>query len=348
MATQVSIDVITSAEAARALEPEWDALAVAHARTPFALPALALSWWQHMGRGELLLVAARNRSGELLAVGPFHQRTMGSLRVARWLGTGLGSVAELVQQPDTPEAASAIWRALAEQVQVLDLIECRDDGDGLLELRRSPDWTTELRVADLCPVLDLSRLTSLDEFLARGSLRRHLERRGRKVTAAGSSFAVEVVTDPEDLGRVLPEITEVYDESERAHPRQHLLADPWRPFVVAGLTAAAERGQLVVFVGRLDDRAVAFDVVLRIGTTLADWVGRYRPDAAPFSVGHLLIRQVVQWALDNGITTIVRKAGTASVTSSHRTSFTPRIIIAPTRTSAGAMLGYSTVPVAVV
>ncbi len=299
------VEILTSTDAARAIEPEWDALAVAYGRTPFALPAMALSWWRHAGQGELLVIAVRGRSGELLAVGPFHLRRLAGVRVARWLGTGLGSVAEVVSRPDVPAAAEAVWHALADRAQLLDLSECRGDGVGLLELRRSTGWRTDLHVVDLCPILDLSNLSSVDELLAdRSNLRKKLPRYDRAVAARGSSFAVEVVTDPADFVRVLPEVTEVCDEAEAAQPRHHIFRGPHAPFAVEALTTAAARQQLVAFVGRLDGRAVAFDIALRIGDTLADWVGRYRPEVAELSVGHLVLRDVVRWSLDNGITTV--------------------------------------------
>jgi CelD/BcsL family acetyltransferase involved in cellulose biosynthesis len=296
-----SVEVITSLEGALDLEPEWDALAAAHGRTPFALPALALAWWRHLGSGELLVVAVRGRSGELLAVGPFHRRRLAGLRVARWLGTGLGSVAELVCRPGAEVAADAVWQVLPEHVQVLDLLECRDDGAGLMELRRSDQWVTGLRVVDLCLVLDLSEAETIDDVLAGRSIRKKLNRYDRALEAAGGSFRVEVVTDRAAFHRVLAEVTEIYDEAERANPRQHLLADRWRPFVIEALDTAADRGQLVAFVGRLDERAVAFDLALRVGDTLCDWVGRYRPSVASLSVGHLMCREIVGWALAQDI-----------------------------------------------
>lgn len=300
-----AVQVLTSADAARDLEPEWDALAVAQGRTPFALPAMALSWWEHLGQGELLVVAVRGRSGELLAVGPFHLRRLGGLRIARWVGTGLGTVAEVLSRPDVPAATDAVWDAVAERAQVLDLSECRDDGAGLLELRRSPRWRTDLRVVDLCPTLDLSSLSSVDELLAdRSNLRKKLRRYDRAIDGNGSSFAVEVVTEPAHFARVLPEVRAVCDEAEAAQPRQHLFRGLYQPFAEQALQTAAERQQLVAFVGRLGGRAVAFDVAVRIGDTLADWVGRYRPDVADLSVGHLVLRDVVGWSLANGIRTI--------------------------------------------
>jgi CelD/BcsL family acetyltransferase involved in cellulose biosynthesis len=298
-------DVITSLASAEAVEPEWDALAERFGRTPFALPALALSWWRHLGHGELMVITVRGRSGELLCVAPLHRRALPGLRVARWLGTGLGSVSELVMRPDCAPAATAVWNVLGQHVQALDLLEYRHDGFGLLELRRSARWSSRLRIADLSPTLQLETTWTMGDLLAgRSNLRKKLAHYDRAVAATGQSFQVEMITRPERVAEVVPDMIAIDDKADRAHPRARLLSGRWQPFMLDALRVAAHRGQLVVFLGRLGRRPVAFDIAVRVGATLATWTGGYDPGVAHLAPGHLLMREIARWGLDHDIATI--------------------------------------------
>src|SRR5690606_38785756 len=117
-----------------ALEPEWDELARRAGRTPFALPALALAWWRHLGRGRPLVVTVRSARGRLLALAPLHERRLGPFRLVRWMGTGLGSVAEVLVDPEANGALDAVWSAVARRRRILDLVEYRQGGGGLTAL----------------------------------------------------------------------------------------------------------------------------------------------------------------------------------------------------------------------
>ncbi|WP_323792709.1 hypothetical protein, partial [Nocardioides sp.] len=106
----LTCDLTVTLEAAEALAPEWDALADACEAGPFARPLFALTWWRTLGTGELRVVTVR-QDGELVALAPLHRRRVGPLQVVRWLGHGLGTVAEALVRPDRPGADAALWGA---------------------------------------------------------------------------------------------------------------------------------------------------------------------------------------------------------------------------------------------
>lgn len=277
---------------------DWDALARAGAGAPFTLPVVALAWWEHLGRGRLRVTTVRDGDGRLRAVAPLHARRLGPGWALRWLGTGLGSVCEVVGADEA--AAAAVWSTLRAGRDVLDLYEYPVGGTGYSALAPAAARAVHRRPMESCPVIELDGLDGLDTLLAgRKNLRKTLARADRAVEATGEPFEVEAVTDEGRLAEVLPEIETVFDTAEAARPRQHLLRSPWRDFTVAALHAAARRGQLAVFIARLDDRPVACDIDFVVGRRLGVWYGRFDPSVAELSPGHLLLRRQVRWALEH-------------------------------------------------
>ena len=122
----------------------------------------------------------------------------------------------------------------------------------------------------------------------------------------------EHVADEAGLMKAVPAIEQVYDVAEHAHPRLHLLSPAYRTFMLEALTRSANRGDLTVLIGYLDDRPVVFDLYIRTGGVAHAWLGRYDPFARDLSPGHLLLRAGVDWAATEGITTIDLQLGTDS------------------------------------
>ncbi len=80
------------------LVAEWDELAEACGTGPLSRPRYALGWWRTLGRGRLLLATARV-DGRLVVLAPLHERRAWPVRRVRWLGHGLGTVAEMLVLP---------------------------------------------------------------------------------------------------------------------------------------------------------------------------------------------------------------------------------------------------------
>jgi CelD/BcsL family acetyltransferase involved in cellulose biosynthesis len=295
-----TVDVLSRPDDVERIVEDWDELARAGSGAPFTLPAVALAWWEHLGRGRLRVTTVRDGDGRLRAVAPLHARPLGPGRALRWLGTGLGSVCEVVGDD---EAAAAVWSTIRRDV--LDLYEYPVGGTGYSALVTDASRPVHRRPMESCPVIDLDGLDGLDALLAgRKNLRKTLARADRAVEATGEPFEVEVVTAGVRLAEVLPEIESVFDAAEAARPRQHLLRAPWRDFTVAALGAAARRNQLAVFIARLGTRAVACDIDIVVGRRLGVWYGRFDPSVAELSPGHLLLRRQVRWALDHRLATV--------------------------------------------
>jgi hypothetical protein len=210
------VGVIESLAGAEAIAPSWDALAGATAATFSSRPAYCIAWYRHLGKGRLAIVTA-HRGERLVAVGAFHLRRVAGVEMVRWLGHGLGPVGELVVDPDDREAGAAVWKAVASPRRVLELVEYRQGGEGLAALRRSADWDAHLVVHELCPVIELTDVRSIEE-LQRPALRRMLVRARRKLGDELTLPRSTVVTGRAELEAILPELTELYARAEDATP----------------------------------------------------------------------------------------------------------------------------------
>lgn len=308
-----TVDEITTPEGMARLEPEWRALADAAPAGPFAIPALALAWWQHLGRGRPLVVTARDGGGKLVGLAPLHERRVAGADVVRWIGFGLGAVGEVVTAPAHDEVAAAIWEHLAgSKRRVLQLVEYRHGGHGLDTLRRSDAWQVSAELRDACPVVDARGHDSVTSFLAeagRRKLRQNLARYDRQAERDGAALTVEVHTTAAAIDAALADLTLVHDKAEAAHPRLHFLAEPWRAFTVDALRRCAAEGRVAAFLVRLGDAPVGLHVVITAGDTAYAWLARYDPAASAYAPGHIMLRSVVQWAIEHGFPTIDLQLG---------------------------------------
>ncbi|GAA4692853.1 hypothetical protein GCM10023226_33490 [Nocardioides nanhaiensis] len=247
--------VVDDAAAAEGLREEWDELADASGAGPFARPDYGLAWWRHLGHGRLLVATVRFH-GRLVALAPLHERRVGPLTVARWLGHGLGTIAEPVVRPGHERAAGVLLQHLATPRRVLDLVECRESLPGLPALQQLPRRTTTAAPRDRCPVADIDPADPLAHLALREhkSMRTSLAARQRRIERAGLQMRMEVAETAEHLDALLPDLLAVFDAAEAGHPRQHLLRPPWGGFVLDYLRETLEQGRSVVLLGYLDDR----------------------------------------------------------------------------------------------
>ena len=290
------------------LMAEWAELADRCQAGPFARPSYALSWWRHFGaaqRGSRLLIATVRRDGRLVALAPLHERRWGPFLVTRWLGHGLGTVAEALVLPDdeASEYHRVLWTDLmASPGRLLQLIECREGRSGLDVLRDVvPGVRAELRARDRCPVLMVTGDAA--RHLAdpsRSRIRRTVRVAQRRLLEAGRAFRVRVAADLDEFESLLPAVRAVVDASERSSPKQHLLRPPYAGFTLSYLRDEMAARRSLVFVGFIDQRPVSVDLVLLANGTMHSWIGRFDPAVAAFSPGHLLQCAGIDWAAEHG------------------------------------------------
>lgn len=301
--------VVSDLTAAQALAPSWDELADAAGAGALVRSGYALAWWRHLGAGRLRVVTVHD-GADLVALAPLHERWLGPVRVVRWLGHGLGTIAEAIVAPGRDDAASLMWTTAVGRGRVLDLLESRAESPALRALDAASTTTTP---RDRCPVMDIGEdgLAHLARPAAK-NLRRVLRLADARLEAAGVEHRVEVAVDPARLEELLPDVHTVFDRAEEARPRQHLLRPPYDGFVLDYMRGETAAGRGVTLVGYLDDRPVSFwfaVVVEQDVPTLALWVARFDPFASDVSAGHLLYRELYRWAPSRGVRRIDQLLG---------------------------------------
>ena len=296
----MKVEVLTDVAALEARHHAWDELAEAAGALPFAFPFWSLAWWRHFGRGALHVITVES-DGSLVALAPFHRRSRAGVGVLRFLGTGFGTVNEVLVAPGHDEAAELVWSTATRDRTLVDLVEYRDGGGGLSALRRRPRGTWSASIRDICPVVRLEN-RSFDEFMkSRGSrLRRSLTRAERFAGDDGTPIEAEKITDRAALERVLPEMAVIYDAAEAANPRAHFLQGELGEFSRPMLADAAERGRLAIFLVRVGGRPVGCATTLAGGGPLAYSAPRFDPEYRRLAPGHLVLREVVRHAAEVG------------------------------------------------
>ena len=295
----MTVRVLTSLDEAEKVAGAWANLADTTTARAFTHPSWCLPWWRELGRGQLLVVTVE-RGGDLVALAPLHVRRYPGLQVARFLGHGLGAVSEVLVAPGHEDAEEELWAGVRDGGRrQLDLVEYRDGGGGLSGVDAGgPIATVEPR--DVCSVVPLAGTPEAWWSTAHKELRRIFRRAERQLAEAGVEHRTEIVTEPERVREVLPELIAVHDAAEAANPRQHLLAPPWVAFTTSLLHHAATAGRLRLLVGRADGQASSFMLLLAGGGAHAMWLNRFDPAFARFSPGHLTLRAALEDGFETG------------------------------------------------
>ncbi len=305
----LDVEVLTELSAVEAIGPEWNRLAEERSTQPFGLPGLALAWWRELGKGRLSVVTVRDGQGALVGVGPLFSRSRGRLTTVSFLGRGLGAIGQFLITPAKADIAGVMWSAL-DPNSVLDLVDYRHRGDGFESLRHHEQWLIHAGLSDECPVVDLTGVTSVEEFLAapqRSGLRKKLAKAHRSLPEEGLSMAVH--TEPSDVENEWNALRPLYDRAEVANPRLHLGRPPLQAFFDSALRDLAVEGQVAITTLSIGGERAAFDVYVLSGSTAFAILGRFDPNLRDHSPGQLLTERGVQWAIDAGYTTIDLQLG---------------------------------------
>jgi CelD/BcsL family acetyltransferase involved in cellulose biosynthesis len=278
-----------------AIRDEWTALAE-RCGNPFATWEWAATWWDHFGGGRTLLITAcRRPDGRLAAILPLYLSTRGPLRLARFIGHGVGDVLGPICASDDAEiAASALRQIVAEEGQGFDLLLAErmpsDTLSGLLPGRVLQEEAN--------PRLPIDGAT-WDEFLASCSsnLRGQIRRKRRKLEREhGAGF--RLADDPERLD-------EDFDTLLRLHRARWgesgAFSEHRSAFHRDFAARALKRGWLRLWFLEVDGQAVAAWYGLRFGNVEWYYQSGRDPEWDRSSVGLVLLTWTMQAAFDDGM-----------------------------------------------
>lgn len=295
------VEVLTSLDDVEAIRDDWSALAdVVDARI-FTRPEWCLPWWRHLGRGRLLVIAAR-RESRLVALAPFHVRPRAGLGLVRFLGHGLGTVGSILVRPGEEDILPAVWdAAIGPRRRVLQLLDHEAGGAGITALAARTPASVSMLPRDVCPVISLPPPGGPPAKVGGQRVRRTLSRSRRLLADQDLPMSVECGRDLTAVRALLDDTLAIYGRAEAAHPRLHVLQEPWAPFAHALMAEAAAADRLRLILVRMGGRPAAFVIGLRGGTSMNYWLPRFDPAFGAFSPGHFGIEALVGESLSMGL-----------------------------------------------
>jgi len=247
-----------------ALADEWAALLHRSASdTLFLTPAYQRTWWHHLGKGDLLLLTARENE-KLLGIAPLFAveragegcllQIVGCVEVSDYLDwiTAPGREEEVLDAllgflggPDAPP-----WN-------VMDLCNIHRDSPTLRflpALTQARGWETQTETQEVCPVVDLP--TDWEEYLASlDRKQRHEVRRKMRRAEAVEGLRRYVVGPEHDLKA---EMESFLDLMARSTPEKAaFLTPPRRAFFHELAQAAFEAGWLQLAFMELEGQKLA-------------------------------------------------------------------------------------------
>jgi len=277
---------------------EWAKL-VDRAGNLFSTWEWTTTWWRHFGRSRPLLVtAARAADGSLLAILPIYLSATRPLRIARFIGHGVGDqLGPICESLHRQAAAHALRSVLAQHSRRCDVFV----GDGL---PGDEGWGPMLGGTVLrrtsCPVLRIDG-ASWDEFLAARSsnFREQVRSRERRLARA-HKLRYRLADDPNRLQSDLDSLFTLHEArwgERRSYSLHGARAEFHRDFAARAL----ERGWLRLWFLELDGRAAAAWYGFRFAG--AEWYYQMGRDPAweRQSVGFVLLAHSIREAVNDGM-----------------------------------------------
>ena len=187
LAAVVNLQEAHALEELVALESEWSGLwSRCPEATPFQSPDWLIPLSTQVSGGDLCVLAMRHQ-GRLIGLAPFLFRTIDQGRHLVLLGTGVTDYLDVLFEPAfADECGAALLCWLADNRDKWDACDWQQlrSGSTLLAYETPPEWTSQINVQEVCPVLSLPE--QIRELPRTGPLRmleklRNYRRRLRKL-----------------------------------------------------------------------------------------------------------------------------------------------------------------------
>jgi CelD/BcsL family acetyltransferase involved in cellulose biosynthesis len=299
---RLQIELMEDRSALRLGAAEWNALVRANeTNTVFQTHEWFDAWWQTLrGRSRLFFLNV-TRDGRTIGFAPLMvRRTKLGLRQLEFVGTGNADYQDFVLPTEKPRAVAAICAFLRGHSGRWDrmwLANVPEQSATLALFRESAGVHGLALVTETvmrCPVLLLEKDTSaVRELVDRYSLRRPLN-----WFSARGKLRFRHVTERPEILSLLPQFFDQHVARWRALGKPSLFeAAEQRQFYVALAEALRETSWLAFFVVEFNDRPIAFHFGFDYGGAVIWYKPSFDPAFAARSPGLLLVRQLIEDAL---------------------------------------------------
>jgi CelD/BcsL family acetyltransferase involved in cellulose biosynthesis len=297
----ITTHVLTGFDDPRCPPAAWDRLlARCETPTPFLTRPWLCAWWETLGQGDLLLVAAE-RAGELAAVAPLYANE----GMVFFVGCGESDYLDFIGDVGDPDVLAALVRTARDRAPGFVGFQLH----GLVDRSRTPGRlsATAPGLGLMCveersiPAVEVDLAEQADAI--RQAVGRSMGKREEAFRQRGD-FQVHRLCMAAAIRPHLP----AFFEQHRARWRAKQIDSPYeqagqRAFLERLLDAGEAGGWLRFLRLDLDGRPVAFEFAWHYGGVhySAPWC--FAIEEARHSPGHVLLRQSLLAAVDAGLTT---------------------------------------------
>jgi CelD/BcsL family acetyltransferase involved in cellulose biosynthesis len=304
----MKIETYSDPEGFAALAAEWNPLlAQAYAHPLFMTLEWQRTWWEYLGKGDLLVVAMREDDGELVGLAPLYRtgeeridtlELVGCVEVSDYLdiiavaGRERQVYEALMDYLDGPGAPA--WDA----IQLCNLPESSPTPALLGEIARGREHQVMTYCEDVCPIITL--LASWDEYLETLDKKQRHEIR-RKLRRAESSAVVSwhIVDKADDLEAAVATFIDLHEKSSME--KQQFWDARMRAFFKAIARIFLDRGWLQLSFLTIDGYQIAALLCFDYDNVIFVYNSGYDPARyAYLSPGIVLMSYCLQHAIALG------------------------------------------------
>ena len=269
-------------------------------------------WWMAFGEAKELRILLALDGDRLLGIAPLMKSALRyggcSLQVVSFIGNEHTNRAEFIVESSEPASVTrAFWNTLQEMSAQWDVIILDHFRDGLL----SSFWIESLRASGRrwgrrrsyhSPYILIERDWASYYGGLKAHFKRNLKNRGKRLGGLGTVSYDRYPSDGRELKPLLEELFQVGAKSWKEGEETAIASTETLRHFYGDLASEADKnGWLSLHVLRLDDRPVVFHYSLQYRGKLFLLKTEYDLEYAPFSPGHLLQKEVLQAAFENGL-----------------------------------------------
>ncbi len=297
----LTVEVIQEVDALREFQPEWAAFTQTLGLTPFQQPRWMLTWWSHLGSGELRVIVFRD-GNLLVGVVPCFLHTWNRLRQLTLIGSGISDYLDPAISPQhSTEILDRLRLHLIENRgwQICDWQDLSSDTP-LKALRSCAEF--EVQVTEDTPCSRIPLIGTFEEFVRSRpkKLRRNLRQYRQRAEAVGEiQFQVHGKADAESIEALIALHTARWREAGEAGSIE---SNGSAEFLRDAATEFEREDMLRLFTLRFKGRIAAVMLALRNADTMFDYLTAFDPEHHAFGFGRTLISEALRYSYEQQFT----------------------------------------------